>query len=114
LRLGFIVGAFWLLQPEGSAAFPWLAAITPGALFLLMMLFWRLDDDRYGAYGTLYLAGKGIGIVTALFWFFLKRIDIMTGPQFVVLAIAFFLVLGDAVSLLLVARIAGFFDRTHI
>jgi len=59
-----------LLQPEGAAPFPWLALIAPGAMFLLMALFWRLNIARYRVYGPLYLAGKGLSVVTAIFWLF--------------------------------------------
>ena len=113
LRLVFIIGAFLVLQPEGTAAFPMLALITPGALFLLMMLFWRLDDSRYQVYGHLYLAGKGLGIITTLFWLFHERSSIMVmllfgrNPVFIVLGIVSFLVLGDAFSMILAAGMTG-------
>ena len=111
LRLAFLVGVFVLLRPEGEAAFPWLALITPGAMFPLITLFWRLNMARYRAYGPLYLAGKALSITTTMFWlFFLK--SSMIGELFlhgmallIVPGIVFFLVLGDILSVWLVNTI---------
>ena len=113
LRLVFVVGAFVLLQPEGEIAFPWLATITPGALFLLMMVFWRLDISRYRVYGPLYLAGKGISVLTTMFWLFHAKSSIMAelffggSTVFIVLGIVSFLVLGDLLSMVLAAMMTG-------
>jgi len=111
MRLAFLVGAFVLLQPEGDAPFPWLALIAPGAMFLLMALFWRLNMARYRVYGPLYLAGKGISVITAIFWlFFLKsymigELLLYNAALFIAPGIAFFLILGDILSVWLVDRI---------
>jgi len=108
LRLAFLLGAFALLQPEGTASFPWLALITPGALFLLMSLFWRLNLDCYQSYGPLYLAGKGMGIITTMFWlFFVKRsmiseLLLSDAALLVIPGTIFFLVIGDILSVWLV------------
>ena len=73
LRLVFVIGAFVLLQPEGAVSFPWLALIAPGAMFLLIALFWRLNLARYRSYGPLFMAGKGVSIITSIFWIFLVK-----------------------------------------
>jgi len=103
-RLAFVIGAFVLLQPEGTAAFPWLALITPGAMFLLMALFWRLNIDRYLSYRPLYLAGKGLGVITTVLWIFFVKSFMIRGlflsdaALFLVSGIIFFLVIGDILS----------------
>jgi hypothetical protein len=114
MRLAFLVGAFVLLRPEGDTPFPWLALIAPGAMFLLMALFWRLNMARYRAYCPLYLAGKGLSVITAMFWlFFLKSYMIrellfykaaLFMALFIVPCIAFFLIVGDILSVWLVSK----------
>ena len=97
LRLVFLVGVFILLQPEGVAGFPWLAVITPGSMFLLMALFWWINMTRYRVYSPLYLAGKGLSIVTAMFWLFFTKNYMMGEPLlhgatiFIVPGIVFFI-----------------------
>jgi len=104
LRLAFLIGAFVLLQPEGTAAFPWLALITPGAMFLLMTLFGWLNLSLYRSYGPLYLAGKALSITSTMFWlFFLKSFMIGElishgAALLIVPGIVFFLALGDMLS----------------
>jgi hypothetical protein len=108
MRLAFLVGAFLLLQPEGAAAFPWLALITPGAMFLLMTLFWWLNMAVYHSYGPLYLAGKGLSIITTMFWLFFANNDMINEliyqktAVFIAPGVVFFLVLGDMASIWLV------------
>ncbi|MDR2719099.1 MAG: hypothetical protein LBB89_13675 [Treponema sp.] len=110
MRLAFLVGAFMLLQPEGAAPFPWLALITPGAMFLLIALFWRLNMSRYGVYGPLYLAGKGLSVITSMFWLFLlksymiREMLFFGAALFIVPGIVFFLILGDMLSVWLVGK----------
>jgi len=109
-RLVFLVGAFVLLQPEGTIIFPWLALVTPGAMFPLMALFWRLDISRYRVYCPLYLAGKGISVITALLWLFfvksymIRELLLYEAAFFIVSAIVFFLILGDMLSVWLVSK----------
>ena len=111
LRLAFVTGAFVLLQPEGTASFPWLALITPGALFLLMALFWRLNMARYRSYGPLFMAGKGLSIITAIFWIFfikssiIRELFLSDTALFLIPGIVFFLVIGDILSVWLVITI---------
>jgi hypothetical protein len=111
LRLAFLVGVFVLLQPEGTAIFPWLALISPGALFLLMAVFWCLSMTRYRVFCPLYLAGKGLSIITTMFWlFFAKRFMIRElffyGTALIIVpGIVIFLVLGDTLSVWLVTII---------
>jgi hypothetical protein len=111
LRLAFLIGVFLLLQPEGEVAFPWLALITPGAMFLLMSLFWWLNMSAYRSYGPLYLAGKGLSIITTMIWLFFANNDMIKGllfhqtVVFIVPGIVFFLVLGDIASIWLVNTI---------
>jgi hypothetical protein len=113
MRLAFLVGAFVLLQPEGAVPFPWLALITPGAMFLLMALFWRLNRTRYRVYAPLYLAGKGLSIITVMFWiFFVKGYMIkellFSGVALVIVpGVVFFLMLGDMLSVWLVGKMKG-------
>jgi len=111
LRLVFLLGAFALLQPEGIASFPWLALITPGALFLLMALFWRVNLARYRSYGPLYLAGKALSIITTVFWLFfikstmIRELFLSDAALLILPGIIFFLVIGDALSEWLVITI---------
>jgi len=111
LRLTFLIGAFVLLQPAGIASFPWLALITPGAMFLLMALFWRLNMDRYRSYGPLFIAGKGLGIITTIFWIFfvkssmIREMFLSDTALFLIPGIVFFLVIGDVLSVWLVITI---------
>jgi drug/metabolite transporter superfamily protein YnfA len=111
LRLAFLVGAFVLLSPEGAVKFPWLALISPEALFLLMAVFWRLNMPLYRAYGPLYLAGKGLSIITTMFWLFFVKSSMLRELSFygtaiiAVLGINVFLVLGDVISAWLVTII---------
>ena len=91
-------------------AFPWLTVMTPGAMFFLMTLFWLLNASRYRLFCPLYLAGKGIGVITAMFWFFFAKSDtireiLFSGlALFILPGIVFFLMLGEALSALLVIR----------
>jgi len=108
VRLAYVIGAFALLQPEGAASFPWLALVTPGALFALMALFWRLNMARYRSYGPLFLAGKVLGIITTMFWIFfvkssmIRELMMSDVALFLVPGIVFFLVIGDVLSVWLV------------
>jgi hypothetical protein len=108
MRLAFLIGAFLLLQPEGEASFPWLASITPGAMFLLMALFWRLNMSGYRSFGPLFLAGKGLSIITTMFWLFFANNDMIREllfhhtAVFIAPGIVLFLVLGDGLSVWLV------------
>ena len=110
MRLAFLVGVYRLLQPEGTVAFPWLALITPGAMFLLMTLFWLLNISRYRVFCSLYIAGKGIGIITALFWLFFTKSYMISELYFygieelVASGVTAFLLLGDVLSVWLVNR----------
>ena len=111
MRLAFLVGAYRLLQPEGTVAFPWLALITPGAMFPLITLFWRLNMERYRSFGSLYLAGKALSIITTMIWLFwgkstmIRELFLHGMALFIVSGIAFFLVLGDILSAWLVNTI---------
>ena len=104
LRLLFTVGVFLVLQPQGSAAFPWLTLITPGALYLLMAFFWLLDISRYQMFYPLFLTGKGISLCSAAIWLFFAKSDMiktvfMAGQErYLIPGIAFFLITGDLLS----------------
>ena len=109
-RLVFLMGAFVQLQLGGVTPFPLLALITPGALFVLMALFWLLDMPRYRVYGPLYLVGKGLGIITTIFWIFFMdnymiREVLLGADRFFVFGIVLFLVPGDMFSTWLVIRL---------
>jgi hypothetical protein len=103
MRLVFLTGVFMVLQPESGAPFPWLALITPGALFFLMALFW-LQDPRYRLYCPLYLAGKGFSIVSFLLWIFFSGNDMIREllygylSRYIAPGAVFFLLLGDMLS----------------
>jgi len=92
-----------VLQPEGEAPFPWLALITPGAMFFLMALFW-LQDPRYRLFFPLYLAGKGFSVVSFVFWLFFTEDDMIKRllygflARYIVPGTVFFLLLGDLLS----------------
>jgi hypothetical protein len=99
------------LEPAGNASFPWLAVIAPGTMFLLITLFLRLNMARYRAYAPLYMAGKGLSVITTIFWLFFAKSyiirDLFLGSAalYTVPGIILFLLLGDIVSLWLVSRI---------
>ena len=111
MRLIFLVWAYMTVQPEGEILFPWLTLITPGALFFLMALFWLINMKRHRVYSPLYLAGKGIGIITTMFWLFFPKndtirkllIDSMT--MYVAGGIIIFLLVGDLISVWLVVKV---------
>jgi len=111
LRLVFIIGAFTLLQPEGIASFPWLALITPGAMFPLMALFWRLNLARYRSFGPLFLTGKTVSIITTVFWLsfikssIIRELFLSDTALLIIPGIIFFLVIGDMLSGWLVVTI---------
>jgi hypothetical protein len=66
---------------------------------------------RYRAYGSLYLAGKGLSIAATVFWLFFLKEDMIRGllghgtAWFIVPGIVFFLLLGDVLSVWLVNTI---------
>jgi hypothetical protein len=103
MRLVFLTGVFMVLQPESETPFPWLALITPGALFFLMALFWLLHA-RYRLYYPLYLAGKGFSIVTFMFWIIFAGNDMIREmlygklARYIAPGAVFFLLLGDTLS----------------
>jgi hypothetical protein len=108
IRLAFLIKVFTILQPEGAMSFPWLALISPGAMFLLMTVFWRLDMPRYALFSPLYLAGKILSALTVLFWFFSAKNDMIrqflggSAALFIASGILVFLLLGDMLSALAV------------
>ena len=109
-RLVFLAGAFAHLQIGRSAPFPLLALVAPGALFFLMALFLLLDASHYRAYAPLYMAGKGLGVITAAFWIFFADGNMMRDMLFgadrvFALGIALILVLGDPLSAGLASKI---------
>jgi len=93
-----------VLRPEAGTPFPWLALITPGALFFLMALFW-LQDPRYGLFCPIYLAGKGFGVITFLLWLFFTGNGIINGlsdgypARYLTPGAVFFLLPGDILSI---------------
>jgi hypothetical protein len=103
VRLVFLTGVFILLQPEGEIPFPWLALITPGALFFLMALFWLLDA-RYLLFCPLYIAGKGFSVITFLLWLFLaenytiREMIYSYAAWYIAPGTVFFLLIGDIIS----------------
>jgi len=103
MRLVFLTGIFMVLQPKGEAPFPWLALITPGALFFLMALFW-LRDTSYLSFSPLYLAGKIFSVFSFMFWLFFIEDDMIRGllygslPRYIAPGTVFFLLLGDLLS----------------
>jgi hypothetical protein len=103
LRLVFLIGAFVLLQPAGEVDFPWLALITPGAMFFLMAAL--------HLHGPLYMAGKGLSVITTVFWLFFAKNYIINelfyNAAAIIIApgIVFFLLLGDMLSVWLVTKI---------
>jgi hypothetical protein len=110
IRFAFLIKAFTILQPEGAVSFPWLALISPGAMFLLMAVFWRIDMSRYASLRPLYLAGKILSVLTVIFWFCSGKYDMDMMGQFLgssavfILSsgILFLLLLGDLLSTLAV------------
>jgi hypothetical protein len=108
IRLVFLIEVFVILQPESATPFPWLALISPGAMFLLMAIFWQVDMPRYALFCPLYLAGKIFSAFAVLFWFFWAKNDILNQflsigtALFLALGIPFFLLTGDILSALAV------------
>ena len=113
LRFLFLIGAFIIVQPEGAIAFPWLAAISPGALFLLITLFLRIQPGAYGLYRPLYIAGKGLSVLSTVLWLFFARSDTIRGlifssmASFIVPGIVCFLILGDVLSAWLAVKLVN-------
>jgi hypothetical protein len=107
IRLAFLIEVFVILQPEGAMPFPWLALISPGAMFLLMAVLLR-SVMRYALFRPLYLAGKIFSAFAVLFWFFLAKNDIIkqflssNTALFLTLGIPSFLLMGDMLSALAV------------
>jgi len=67
-RIAFVAAAIAFLMPEWDSPIPLLALVSPGALFLLLALFLTLDAPRFRAFGPLFLAGKALGVMTAVVW----------------------------------------------
>jgi len=110
LRLGFIIFAFMILQPKGELPFPWLALVTPGAMFFFISLFWQINIARYHLLSPLYLTGKGFSILSTALWLFFMKSDTIRELLFnsltrvIVPGIAVFLFLGDLITVWLVIR----------
>jgi len=109
-RLVLLMGALAQLQPVGLTPFPMLALVTPGALFFLMALFWLLDLPSYRVYCPLFLVGKGLSIITTMFWIFFTDNyiirELLVGTErFFALGIVLLLVPGDAFSVWLVIKL---------
>ena len=108
IRLAFLIQVLIILQPEGAMPFPWLALISPGALFLLMAVFWLIDMPRYALFRPLYLTGKTMSAVAVLFWLFLGKSGTMkqllygVAASFAVPGVLFFMLPGDMLSALAV------------
>jgi len=110
LRLAFIIGAFVMLEPMGTAAFPWLALAAPGALFPLIALFWRISLGRYRAYAPLFIAGKSLCVLSTVFWLFIEKGSIMRElfldvAPLLIPGVMFFLIIGDLLAVWLAAAI---------
>ena len=54
--------------PGDGGTFPYLACMTPNALFLLMALFVWLRPGEYRAYLPLYIAGKIMAVMAFAGW----------------------------------------------
>jgi hypothetical protein len=111
LRLFFLIGVFLFLEPTGNLSFPWLTMLAPGAMFLLITVFLRLNMERYIVYVPLFLVGKGLSIVTTIFWLFFAKSYIINDLLFdraalyTVAGIVLFLLLGDMISALQINKI---------
>ena len=102
-RLYLLLAVFIVLRPVGEKPFPWLVLITPGAMFLLMALFWYLDVSRYRLFCPLYLAGKGLSVITAVFWLFFEKTGMIRGLLNDNTALLV-LILGDLISIWVAVR----------
>jgi hypothetical protein len=117
IRLAFITGAFVVLRPEGGIPFPWLALISAGAMFFLMPLFWLINMPQYRSFCPLYLAGKGLGILTTVIWLFfgknstIRELLVENPLPIFSRGISDFLLIGDLLSVWLVISI---FVKTFI
>jgi hypothetical protein len=73
-RVLLLAGLFLFFSPlEGAAkggVFPFLAYVTPNALFPLMALFLWVGIGEFEAYLPLYLAGKIIAVIAFYAWGF--------------------------------------------
>ncbi|MDR2730286.1 MAG: hypothetical protein LBB81_05245 [Treponema sp.] len=69
IRVSALTTVYAVLQPAGSAAFPWIVFTASGALYPLITLFFWLDSGRYKSYIMLYFAGKCVNITSLLGWF---------------------------------------------
>jgi len=90
--------------------FPWLALVTPLALFFLMSLFMTINIQRYGSFSSLFMAGKVISLISTSLWLFFENntiiwdLHIGSMTPYIALSIAVFLLLGDLLSVWLVIR----------
>ena len=111
MRLIFLMGVFIVLQPGQGSVFPWLAVISPGALFFLMALFLLMDISQYRMYCPLYLAGKGFSVAATIFWIVsinsetISELLLNNVALAIVPGIVFFMVLGDLLSALLIIKL---------
>ena len=77
-RLLLLVVLLFLAFNNGSmqedfqygAFFPYLAFVSPNALFPLMILFVWLRPEEYRSYLSLFVAGKAIGVILFFLWEF--------------------------------------------
>jgi hypothetical protein len=115
LRVLLLAGLFVFFSPlEGAAkggVFPFLAYVTPNALFPLMALFLWMRPEEFPSYVPLYLAGKVIAVIAIYAWGALVFVPALALPLLgvevgdVTAAIAllsggFIISLGDALSIL--------------
>jgi len=86
-------------MPQETSSIFWLAFISPGAIFPLMILFLWIDPSRYKAYLPLYAAGKIIGIFSILVWIAVSRRLTMSGVFGHYLVIDLVFLCGDLFAL---------------
>jgi hypothetical protein len=113
-RLLLLATLFAFFSPlegaESGAVFPFLAYVSPNALFPLMALFLWLRLEEFRSYLSLYLAGKLIALIAFYAWgifsfrpaLWMDNLGVAPGSVMaglVLLSGSFFLSLGDVFSI---------------
>jgi hypothetical protein len=68
VRFGAALCLPGLFEAFGGGTFPYLACISPNALFLMMALFLWLRPGEFRVYLPLYMAGKVLSILAFAAW----------------------------------------------
>ena len=96
-----VFAATLVIDATNKSIFLMVFFTAQGALFPIMALFICLDVVRYKEYLPLFIAGKGIGIITLLGWSVFSRQVTMIGGFFNVMSLLSFELFAMAVVLII-------------